>query len=51
MKRQTKDMILMASGVVAVAALIAIGIYYEIAVWQECRTTNSWMYCMRVLSK
>jgi hypothetical protein len=36
---------------VLVIAAIAGAIYLEIGVWQECRATNSWFYCMRVLSK
>lgn len=39
---------LIAAGVVAV---IAGAIYLEVGVWQECRATNSWFYCMRVLGK
>lgn len=31
--------------------LVGLGIWYEVGVWNECRETNSWMYCMRVLSK
>lgn len=43
---------LMAFGIVAliIAAIVSM-IYLEIGVWQECRATNSWFYCMRVLSK
>jgi hypothetical protein len=36
---------------VLIIAAIAGTIYLEIGVWQECRATNSWFYCMRVLSK
>jgi hypothetical protein len=32
-------------------ALIAFAIWVEIGVWNECRATNSWFYCMRILSK
>lgn len=51
MKRQTKDMLVLGSVVTAVILIVAVGIYYEIGLWQECRATNSWFYCMRVLSK
>lgn len=39
---------LIIAGVVAVIAGI---IYLEVGVWQECRATNSWLYCVRVLGK
>lgn len=41
----------LSSIVLAVVALIGIGIYWEISGWQECRQTNSWSYCVRVLGK
>lgn len=41
----------LSSIVLAVVALIGLGIYWEISVWQECRQTNSWFYCVRVLGK
>lgn len=24
---------------------------YNISIWKECRQTNSWGYCMKVLSR
>jgi hypothetical protein len=39
-------------GVAALVVAVLAGIIYlEVDVWQECRVTNSWFYCMRVLSK
>lgn len=35
----------------AVFGILGLGIWYEISVWNECRLTNSWLYCTRVLSK
>jgi len=35
----------------AIVAVIALGIWYEIYMWKQCRLTNSWFYCMRILSK
>lgn len=32
-------------------ALIATAVYLEIKLWQECRQTNSLLFCVRVLSK
>jgi len=37
--------------VIVVLAFIFLLGYYEISMWQECRQTNSFMYCMRVLNK
>jgi hypothetical protein len=51
MKRSTKDKLTMAASVTLVLAFVALAIGCEINVWQECRQTNSWFYCMRVLSK
>lgn len=51
MKRNHKDMLTLVGIAAVVIAFFAIGIYYEIEVWRECRATNSWFYCMRVLSK
>jgi hypothetical protein len=31
--------------------LMLVGIWMEINIWNECRETNSFWYCMRVLSK
>jgi hypothetical protein len=36
--------------ILAVAAVLALGGWYEVSVWRECLTTNSWFYCARVLS-
>jgi hypothetical protein len=30
--------------------LIAFSIWYEVAIWNECLMTNSWWYCLRILS-
>lgn len=46
-----KDLV-KAFGVMALVVTVILSIIYlEIGVWQECRATNSWFYCMRVLSK
>lgn len=41
--------------VFAISALVAIVIggciYLEVGVWNECRQTNSWFYCMRILGR
>jgi len=37
--------------IAGVLALVSVGIYWEISLWSECRATNSWLYCVRVLGK
>ena len=37
-------------GICAVAVL-AILVYMEVQVWDECREKNSFWYCMRVMHK
>lgn len=32
-----------------VAVAIGLSIWYEVVVWNECRTDHSWLYCMRLL--
>jgi hypothetical protein len=34
-----------------VLALIGGAIAWEISLWSECRQTNSWFYCLRVLNR
>lgn len=34
-----------------VAAVVAGLVYYEVSIWNECRQTNSFLYCVRVVSK
>jgi hypothetical protein len=41
----------MIASVTLVFAFVALAVGCEISMWQECRATNSWFYCMRVLSK
>lgn len=51
MKRSTKDTLTFAALAIVTVGAVCIGIYYEMAMWQECRETNSFWYCMRVLGK
>jgi hypothetical protein len=37
--------------VVVVLIVVAVSVYLEISVWNECRQTNSFWYCMRMMSK
>lgn len=38
---------------IAVALLVFFGfaVYWEYGIWTECRETNSFWYCVRILSK
>ena len=40
-------------GVLAIAvvllSIVVAAVAYEVMLWNECRGTNSWFYCMRVL--
>lgn len=40
-----------AAAVLAAVAIIGLAIWWEVSVWQECRETNSWLYCWRVISR
>ncbi len=35
--------------VLAILALIAAGIWYEVALWGECLESHPWWYCLRVV--
>jgi hypothetical protein len=35
--------------IVGTALVVALAIWYEVSMWNECRETNSFFYCMRVL--
>jgi hypothetical protein len=37
--------------IVAVLLVASVSLYLEISVWNECRQTNSFWYCMRMMSK
>jgi len=34
---------------VLIVSLLGLSIYFEIGRWQECRMTNSWYYCMKLM--
>lgn len=36
---------------VGIFAIVLAAVWFEMQVWDECRQTNSFWYCMRVLSK
>lgn len=31
--------------------LLALGIWYEVAVWNECLVDHPWWYCLRVIGR
>lgn len=34
-----------------IALFIALGFWWEVSSWVECRETNSFWYCLRILGK
>lgn len=38
-------------GIVAICLLVGGCVALQVSLWKECRASNSWMYCMHVLSK
>jgi hypothetical protein len=34
----------------AVAVIIALACWWQYSLWSECRITNSFFYCLRILS-
>jgi len=55
MKRKNKDALVISTIFVLLVLFIAVcisgGVYWEISLWKECRVTNSFWYCVRVLGK
>lgn len=47
---ERKQMKTILSVIGIIAFLAAIG-WMEISLWTECRETNSWLYCMRIISR
>ena len=37
--------------IVGVALLVSAAVYYKVSVWNECRETNSGIYCWQLISK
>lgn len=35
----------------AILGTVGFAIWWDVSVWQECRQTNSWFYCWRVISR
>ena len=34
-----------------IITILGFGIYTNIALWNECRATNSWLYCAHVIGR
>jgi len=49
MSRKIKDYLMRAIYIAIPLVVISGLVYLEIGLWQECRMTNSWFYCMRIL--
>lgn len=37
--------------IIALCLLVGGCVAWNVSLWSECRASNSWMYCMHVLSK
>jgi len=37
--------------VLLIVTIIGLGLWYNVAVWNECRATNSFFYCMKLMSR
>lgn len=37
--------------ILAIIGVIMLGLWYQATVWQECRETNSFLYCMRLVGR
>ncbi len=37
--------------IVAGVGLFGLLVWFQYSLWSECRQTNSWFYCARVLNK
>lgn len=46
-----KDSIFIGLVGLLVILILAASVAWEYSVWEECRQTNSFLYCLRVLSK
>mgnify|MGYP000745289104 CR=1 FL=1 len=36
-------------GALLIVSILGLTIYFEIGRWEECRQTNSWYYCMKLM--
>lgn len=50
-RSRSNDTLTILGAVTALVAVVVLVIWWNVSVWTECRQTNSWMYCVRVLSK
>jgi hypothetical protein len=46
-----KDKLFIGIAAIFFAALIGSVIWWNVSIWNECRSDHSWSYCMRLLSK
>lgn len=46
-----KDVIIGIGATAFVLAVFGVMIWWNVAIWSECRETNSFMYCLRVIAK
>jgi cytochrome oxidase assembly protein ShyY1 len=49
--RQSSDALVVFLVVLVFATLISLGIWWQVSLWDECRSTNSFWYCVRILGR
>lgn len=47
MPREVKSLLIL----LAIITVTVTGCYWHVSIWNECRATNSFAYCMRLMSK
>ena len=51
MSKKVKELLSTLAVVVVVLTIAGLAIWYEVEMWSECRATNTFWYCMRILGK
>lgn len=51
MKRKMKDNLTVLACVGTLVLLAGVSIVWTVSIWTECRETNSFGYCLRLISK
>lgn len=50
MKRKTQNALALIGVLVLASTAVGGCVAMEVKLWNECRASNSWFYCLRVLS-
>lgn len=49
--KQDKEAAIIAAMVIGMLALVAFIAWWNVSLWSECRETNSFWYCVRVIGR